>query len=469
MGIINKDGKRQVRKSLLDLVFSNKDVTVKVHDRLTSDHKMILVKSNIKTVTIERSKVSRRNWKKYSPEKLMEHFNQQEPTLEPRPGSDLLNETLVIKINDSLDQICPYRVLRTSRQTDLLDHALEAMKKKRKRLRKSYNLSRNDVIASKIEHLNRRIKVRISDVKKQQIRTRLDGDNPKSFWKFVSDLEGSEKLEDIELDVNGTIVNNDDDLCEIFADHFSNKVNMLSNSYVPNSFSKPKDITPLTFSLQEISSAASTLKSKLCSGENGLPMKVIRDLGVSFPELFLELFNSAATSGMPAAWKTAIVTPLHKKGDKKSASQYRPISNLCSLSKLFEKIILLRLNALGELDGRFQHGFKSNRSTTTAMLEIQDFVSDELDRNNTVGMYSIDLTAAFDLLRPDCFYDIMKDKIDSNILCVLMDFLSGRNFKVKMGTAQSRPKDLMIGCVTGINSRSQAIYIVHITNTLSPT
>jgi len=139
------------------------------------------------------------------------------------------------------------------------------------------------------------------------------------------------------------------------------------------------------------------------------------------------------------------------------------------LSKLFEKIILLRLNALGELDGRFQHGFKSNRSTTTAMLEIQDFVSDELDRNNTVGMYSIDLTAAFDLLRPDCFYDIMKDKIDSNILCVLMDFLSGRNFKVKMGTAQSRPKDLMIGCVTGINSRSQAIYIVHITNTLSPT
>jgi len=271
------------------------------------------------------------------------------------------------------------------------------MKKKRKRLRKSSNLSRDEGLASKIEDLNRRIKLRIKDVKKQQIRTRLNGDNPKSFWKFVSDLEGRGKHEDVELDINGTIINSDNDLCEIFADHFLNKVNTLSNSYVPHPFLKTSNIEPLTFSLQEITNAALSLKSKLCIGENGLPMKVIKDLGVSFPEIFLKLFNTAASSGMPAAWKTAIVTPLHKKGDKKSVTQYRPISNLCSCSKLFEKMILFRLNALGELDGRFQHGFKANRSTTTAMLEIQDYVADELDRNNTVGMYSIDLTAAFDL------------------------------------------------------------------------
>jgi len=66
----------------------------------------------------------------------------------------------------------------------------------------------------------------------------------------------------------------------------------------------------------------------------------------------------------------AIVTPLHKSGDKTSVTQYQPISNLDSLGKLYEKIFLSRIEAFGEIDGSFQHGFKANRSTTTAMLEI---------------------------------------------------------------------------------------------------
>jgi len=66
---------------------------------------MILVRSNIKTVMVERAKVSRRNWKKYSPEKLMMHFNQQVPTIDSKTSSDLLNATLVSNINGALDQI----------------------------------------------------------------------------------------------------------------------------------------------------------------------------------------------------------------------------------------------------------------------------------------------------------------------------------------------------------------------------
>jgi len=66
-------------------------------------------------------------------------------------------------------------------------------------------------------------------------------------------------------------------------------------------------------------------------------------------------------------------------------------------------MILLKLNALGELDGNFQHGFKANRSIVTAMLKIQDFIAKELDKGRIVNCYSLDLSAAFDPLRPDCF------------------------------------------------------------------
>jgi len=151
----------------------------------------------------------------------------------------------------------------------------------------------------------------------------------------------------------------------------------------------------------EVTKAAKKLKPKLCHGEDNIPMKVIKDLAIQLPGLFALLFNSCCEMGIPEDWKVAIVKPLHKSGPKDLVTNYRPISNLNSVSKLFEKVILGRLDGLGELDGKFQHGFKKNRSTTTAMIELQDYISTELDKGKIVGTYSIDLSAAFDLLRPD--------------------------------------------------------------------
>ncbi len=51
-----------------------------------------------------------------------------------------------------------------------------------------------------------------------------------------------------------------------------------------------------------------------------------------------------AMSKMPKIWKCALVKPLHKKGSKDDPQNYRPISNLCSISKMFERMILTKLN-----------------------------------------------------------------------------------------------------------------------------
>lgn len=145
----------------------------------------------------------------------------------------------------------------------------------------------------------------------------------------------------------------------------------------------------------------------------------------------------------------AIVTPLHKAGPKDKVEQYRPISNLSSCSKLFERVILGRLINLGELDGEFKHGFKKNRITTAPMLELQDYVAGELDKNRIVGTYSLDLSAAFDLLRPDLLFEQMQDILPDELPYILMDFLSGRKFKVKIGESYSDERQLKIGCFQG--------------------
>ena len=70
---------------------------------------------------------------------------------------------------------------------------------------------------------------------------------------------------------------------------------------------------------------------------------------------------------------------------------YRPVANLCSASKIFERLILNRINQLelcGKTDitGKGQHGFKKNRGTLSAGLLLQSMVSRALEDDNYVAM-----------------------------------------------------------------------------------
>jgi len=295
--------------------------------------------------------------------------------------------------------------------------------------------------------MNKYIKDRIATATRQQLRLKMEGKNPRSFWNAISLLEGKNIRENIKLEINGTIIHDEKILVEEFADFFQNKVTTLSNDQGKNDYSignSPLNITPA-----EVKAAVKNMKSKLCAGEDMVPMKVARDIVRKFPDYFCDFFNFCSMKGIPPRWKLAIITPLFKSGDREKVTQYRPISNLDSLSKIYERIILHRLNLEGELDGSYQHGFKESRSTVTAMLELQDFVSSSLDSGNIVGTYSLDLSAAFDLLRPDIFHDQMKDILPNNLLQTLMDFLSGRLFKVQIGNQRSTSRNLKVGCVQG--------------------
>ena len=79
------------------------------------------------------------------------------------------------------------------------------------------------------------------------------------------------------------------------------------------------------------------------------------------------------TKEVPEQWKIAKVIPTHKKGTKDNVENYRPISNLCAMSKIYEKLILGHLWELADsenidLTAKNQHGFKKERSTVLFFL-----------------------------------------------------------------------------------------------------
>jgi len=97
----------------------------------------------------------------------------------------------------------------------------------------------------------------------------------------------------------------------------------------------------------ELVDAFTHLKPSKAQGFDELPSKVIKHLAPVVLHPTLWLFNCIIeTACIPAAWKVSRIVPVHKKGDKKNVANYRPISNISGLSKIFERCLITKLRKI---------------------------------------------------------------------------------------------------------------------------
>ena len=109
--------------------------------------------------------------------------------------------------------------------------------------------------------------------------------------------------------------------------------------------------------------------------------------------------QSIDQSRVPQQWRTANVIPIFKKGSKRDAANYRPISLTSHIGKLLERII--RDHILRHLDNKqlikhIQYGFLPGRSCQSNLLEFLERVTDDTDRGNNTDVAYLDFAKAFD-------------------------------------------------------------------------
>ena len=114
----------------------------------------------------------------------------------------------------------------------------------------------------------------------------------------------------------------------------------------------------------------------------------------------MEINNQSLLEGVfPNALKIAKVVPIFKNGDLKCVTNYRPISVLPAFSKITEKIVYKRLYKYisdNSILHQNQFGFREKLSTSMALLELIDKLSEAVDdKLTTIGVF-IDLAKAFD-------------------------------------------------------------------------
>ena len=131
-----------------------------------------------------------------------------------------------------------------------------------------------------------------------------------------------------------------------------------------------------------------SLRTKSSSGYDGISTRLLKFLAPALISPLRLIINQSLITGIyPDKLKTAKVIPLYKKGDKTKCDNYRPISLLCAISKLFEKVVYNQLYDYFTKNKLFhdnQYGFKTKHSTELAVTESIDRVLLNIDNKHDV-------------------------------------------------------------------------------------
>ena len=204
----------------------------------------------------------------------------------------------------------------------------------------------------------------------------------------------------------------------------------------------------------------------LSSGFDGLSQELLKSISSVITLPLQKIINASIRSGcFPSEWKEAQISPILKKGSATDKSNYRPVSLLSVASKVCEMVVHDQLSAYFEKNKLLphnQHGFRKNRSTTTALTSVCSHIFSEQQKGHHVALASYDLTAAFDCLDAE----ILDEKLELYGLSLISrswirSFLSNRKQFVKVGNGRSLTIDIDFGSPQG-SILSPLLYLIFV-------
>ena len=310
--------------------------------------------------------------------------------------------------------------------------------------------------------LNTSIKLAKDDYYKKKLEEAQG--NSKATWKILNSIlkcKQSKKTYINKLIVNDVEITDQKEIANNLNSFFANIGESLSNDlpktdadpliYMRGNYPVLREFAPT--SLEEVKNIINKMK-KNSAGPDGIPLKLLKNTINMTAPLICDFINLSMDKAVyPIDLKKARVTPIFKGGDATDMGNYRPISNLNTINKIFEKIIYTRL--LEHIDENniltnCQFGFRKNLSTQSALLSLLDKITTSLSSKQVGVALFMDFKKAFDSID----HNILLKKLQfygfhGKIYQWIKSYLSARSQYIKVGEAESTYQSIKFGVPQG--------------------
>ena len=302
----------------------------------------------------------------------------------------------------------PKPVRRLMRSKTKLSKAILKVKSCQKYLKMRESLEAIE-IKLKDSYTSRRLekeKIAISKMKR----------DPKTFFSYAKKFSRIHSDVGPFLDETGNLITNPEvivDMLKLQYESVYSKPLESMNVEDPSNFFKLDDdaeeqLDNAVFNRSDILEAIEKLSANSAPGPDGIPSLFLKKCKYSLADALVIIFQKIFSSGeIPDILKAAFVIPVHKGGSKASPVNFRPVSLTSHLIKTLERVIRVILVRHLEINNKLnpnQHGFRSQRSCLSQLLEHHDEILSHLEDGKNVDSIYLDFSKAF-------------DKVDIGILC----------------------------------------------------
>ena len=285
------------------------------------------------------------------------------------PDKPWFNEICKNRYTEYKTAVHSFNLCKSTQNHEILLHKKSLYKKTARQLKRNYDRHQGNNIEYLRKHNPKQFYKHFSKRKKKSIDTNITSDQFLHYFKQLADAD-----------------NDSIDSSDVFDD-------------VQNTVYEELDVT---ITEEEISKAIGRLKSNKSSAEDNIINEMFMKCRDVMTPLLCRLFNEIYNSGFfPESWSKGCIVSIYKKGDKNDPNNYRGITIVSCLGKLFTSVLnnrLLEWDKTHNIITDAQFGFKSGSSTTDAIFVLQSLINRTLRRKKRLYCCFVDYQKAFDFI-----------------------------------------------------------------------
>lgn len=436
----------------------NRDYIITNHNELSSDHNPVVLSisdSPIKTSPpIPRKRV---NWKRFEEDLKI---NLPKPNFDLKNHSDIDKEitTLTTTIQSALEKNS-YSIDRKQIKDPLTPGILLEITTKRI-LRKEWQRTRDPTTKKMLNAQIAHVRQLLNEHRQTEWDTFTSTLNfqDKSLYKLNRRLLRKTPAS-VPLKNNaGQKIYDTHQKAELFADTMENQFTVNQGDELPEVKKSIKQLDNInTRSTQystpkEIWQIIKKLPPAKAPGQDNIPNTALKRLPTSAIIFLNNIYTSSLRlSYFPNQWKTALIIMIPKPFKVHSTpNNYRPISLLTTLSKVFEKILLTHLQKYLK-PREEQHAFRHGHSTTTQLVKLTDDLVTKFNNKNHTAAIFLDMEKAFDRVWHHGLIHKLHtmSNTPTHLVKIIQSFLSERKFQIKIDNHTSSTRNITAGVPQG--------------------